>query len=163
MSSDKLIMAEIRVGINFNCLAAKLMEYNSSYLDVKSSDNLAVEGLEVGTSSDGPVVAPMEINRISIAGFNFVSLIVAQMLLNGSSSDGFSSDDSTMVPGKTDMANLQLSKGIFLANILKRLLVARLVDFGVNSTDKVGSESSVLLIQGADNKGTRSIDMGEIG
>jgi len=37
------------------------------------------------------------------------------------------------------------------------------VDFGVNSVDKVGSESSVLLIQGADNKGTRSIDMGEFG
>ena len=156
-------MDEIGVRINFNCLAAKLMKYNSSCLDGKSSDNLAVEGLEVGTSSDGPVVAPMEINRISIARFNFVGLTVAQMVLNGSSSDGFSSDDSMMVPGKTDMANLQLSKGIFSVDILKRLSVAGLVDFGVNSMDKVGSESSVLLIQRADNKGTRSIDMGEIG
>ena len=156
-------MAEIGVRINFNYLVTKLMKYNSSCLDGKSSDNLAVEGLEVGTSSDGPVVAPMEINRISIAGFNFVGLTVAQMVLNGSSSDGFSSDDSMMVPGKTDMANLQLSKGIFSVDILKRLLVAGLVDFGVNSMDKVGSESSVLLIQRADNKGTRSIDMGEIG
>ena len=106
VSSDKLTMAEIGVRINFNCLATKLMKYNSSCLDGKSSDNLAVEGLEVGTSSDGPVVAPMEINRISIAGFNSVGLTVAQMVLNGSSSDGFSSDDSMMVPGKTDMANL---------------------------------------------------------
>ena len=156
-------MAEIGVRINFNYLVTKLMKYNSSCLDGKSSDNLAVEGLEVGTSSDGPVVAPMEINRISIAGFNSVGLTVAQMVLNGSSSDGFSSDDSMMVPGKTDMANLQLSKGIFSVDILKRLLVAGLVDFGVNSMDKVGSESSMLLIQGMDNKGTRSIDMGEIG
>ena len=38
------------------------------------------------------------------------------MELNGSSSDGFNSVDFTMVPGKTDMVNLQLSKGIFLAN-----------------------------------------------
>ena len=44
------------------------------------------------------------------------------------------------------LANSQLSKGIFLADILKRLLVAGLVDFGVKSVDKVGSESSVLLI-----------------
>jgi len=34
------------------------------------------------------------------------------------------------------------------------------VDFGVNSMDKVGSECSVLLIQGADNK---PLDMGKIG
>ena len=156
-------MAEIGVRINFNYLVTKLMKYNSSCLDGKSSDNLVVERLEVGTSSDGPVVAPMEINRIFIAGFNSVGLTVAQMVLNGSSSDGFSSDDSMMVPGKTDMANLQLSKGIFSVDILKRLLVAGLVDFGVNSMDKVGSESSVLLIQRADNKGTRSIDMREIG
>ena len=85
------------------------------------------------------------------------------MVLNGSSSDGFNSDDSTMVSGKTDMANSQLLKGIFLADILKRLSVAGLVDFGVKSVEKVGSESSVLLIQGADSKGTRSIDMGEFG
>ena len=37
------------------------------------------------------------------------------------------------------------------------------MDFGVNSVDKVGSECSVLLIKGVDNKGTRPIDMGEIG
>ena len=37
------------------------------------------------------------------------------------------------------------------------------MDFGVNSMDKVGSECSVLLIQGADNKGTRPLDMGKIG
>ena len=85
------------------------------------------------------------------------------MVLNGSFGDGFNSDDSSMVTGKTDMANSQLSKGIFLANILKRLSVAGLVDFGVKSVDKGGSESSMLLIQGMDNKGTRSIDMGEIG
>ena len=85
------------------------------------------------------------------------------MELNGSSSDGSNSVDFTMVPGKTDMVNLQLSKGIFLADILKRLLAAGFMDFGVNSVDKVGSECGVLLIQGADNKGTRPIDMGEIG
>ena len=85
------------------------------------------------------------------------------MELNGSSSDGSNSVDFTMVPGKTDMVNLQLSKGIFLADILKRLLAAGFMDFGFNSVDKVGSECGVLLIQGADNKGTRPIDMGEIG
>ena len=37
------------------------------------------------------------------------------------------------------------------------------MDFGVNSEDKLRSECSVLLIQGVDNKGTRSIDMDEIG
>ena len=118
-----------------------------------------MDGLEVGTSSDGPVVALMEIS----AGLNSVSPAVAQMVLSGSFGDGFNSDDSSMVTGKTDMVNSQLSKGIFLADILKRLLVAGLVDFGVKSVDKVGSESSVLLIQGMDNKGTRLIDMGEIG
>ncbi|KAF3966001.1 hypothetical protein CMV_009871 [Castanea mollissima] len=68
-----------------------------------------------------------------------------------------------MALGKTDKVNSQLSKGIFLANILKSMSAAGFVDFGVNSKDKVGSECSVLLIQGVDNKGTRSIDMGEIG
>ena len=37
------------------------------------------------------------------------------------------------------------------------------MDFGVNSVDKVGSECSVLLIQEADNKGTKPLDMGKIG
>ena len=50
-----------------------------------------------------------------------------------------------------------------MAGILKRLLVAGFVDFGVNSVDKIRSESSVLLIQGADNKGTKPIDVVEIG
>ena len=68
-----------------------------------------------------------------------------------------------MAPGKTNKVNLQLSKGIFLANILKRLLVTGFMDFGVNSEDKLGSECSVLMIQGVDNKGTRSIDMDKIG
>nr|POE75833.1 hypothetical protein CFP56_05103 [Quercus suber] len=137
----------------------ELVEYNSSCLNGKSSDSPAVYGLEVGV----PVEEPMVINSLSIAGFNSVGPAVAQMVLNGSSSDGFSSNDSTMVLGKTDMANPQLSKGIFLADILKRLSVVGIVDFGVKSVDKVGSESSVLLIQGANNKGTGSIDMGEYG
>ena len=163
ISSDRLTVTEIGVGINSDGLAAKLMEYNSSCLDGKSSDSPAVDGLEVRTSFDGPVVEPMEINHISIAGFNSIGPAKAQMVLNGNSFDGFSSDDSTMVPGNTDMANSQLSKGIFLADIFKRLSVLGLVDFGVKSVDKVGSESSVLLIQGVDNKGTKSIDMGEFG
>ena len=37
------------------------------------------------------------------------------------------------------------------------------MDFGVNSVDKVGSESSVLLIQGVDDKCTRLIDVVEFG
>ena len=159
INSNKLTVAERGIGINSDGPAAKLMEYNSGCLDGNSSDSHEVDGLEVGTSSDGPVVAPMEIS----VGFNSVSPVVAQMVLNGSFGDGFSFDDSSMVTGKTDMANSQLSKGIFLANILKRLSVTGLMDFGVKSVDKVGSESSMLLIQGMDNKGTRSIDMGEIG
>nr|POE53087.1 hypothetical protein CFP56_66406 [Quercus suber] len=105
ISSNKLTMAKIGVGINSDGLVVKLMEYNSSCLDGKSSDSPAVDRLEVGTSSDGPVEEPMEINCLSIAGFNSVGPAAAQMVLNGSSSDGFSSDDSTMVLGKTDMAN----------------------------------------------------------
>ena len=159
ISSDRLTMAERGIGINSDGLAAKLMEYNRGCLGGISSDSHEVDGLEVGTSSDGPVVALMEIS----AGFNSVGPAEAQMVLNGSFGDGLSSDDSSMVTGKTDMANSQLSKGIFLADILKRLSVAGLVDFGVKSADKGGSESSMLLIQGMDNKGTRLIDMGEIG
>ena len=37
------------------------------------------------------------------------------------------------------------------------------MDFGVNSVNKVGSVRSELLIQGADNKGTRQMDDGENG
>ena len=159
ISSDRLTVAERGIGINSDGPTAKLMEYNSGCLGGISSDSHEVDGLEVGTSSDGSVVALMEIS----ARFNSVGPAKAQMVLNGSFGDGFSSDDSSMVTGKTDMANSQLSKGIFLANILKRLSVAGLVDFGVKSVDKGGSESSMLLIQGMDNKGTRSIDMGEIG
>ena len=81
----------------------------------------------------------------------------------GSSSNGFNSNDFTQVLGKTDMVNSQLSKGIILVDILKRLSNAGFVDFGVSRGDKVGSESSVLFFHGAGNKGTRRLDMGEIG
>ena len=153
----------IEAGINSNCFTAKPMEDNNSCLDGKSFNSTAMDGLEVRTSSNGLVVASMEINCIFSAGFNSGGHKVAQMELNGSSSDGFNSVDFMMVLGNTDMVNLQLSKGIFLAKILKRLLAAGIVDFGVNSVDKVGRVCSVLLIQGADNKGTKPIDMGEIG
>ena len=36
------------------------------------------------------------------------------------------------------------------------------VNFGINRVDNVGSECSVLMFQGANNKGTRLLDMGEI-
>ena len=58
----------------------------------------------------------------------------------GSSPDGFNLNDFTQFLGKTDMVISQLSKGIFLADILKRLSNASFVDFGVNRGDKVGSE-----------------------
>ena len=106
----------IEARINSNGFAAKRMEDNNSCLDGKSFNGTAGDGLEVGTSSDGLVVASMEINCIFSAGFNSGGHEVAQMELNGSYSDGFNSVDFTMVPGKTDMVNLQLSKGIFLAN-----------------------------------------------
>lgn len=108
------------------------MKDYSSCLERKSSDSPAVDGLESGTSSDGPVVATMVINSIDLVGFNFIGLVVAQMDLNGSSSN-----DSTMIPSKTDMANSQLSKGIFLAHILKRLSGVGLVDFGVQQGHQV--------------------------
>ncbi|XP_075653735.1 uncharacterized protein LOC142624110 [Castanea sativa] len=81
------------------------------------------------------------------------------MELNSSSSDGFSFDDSAVALGKIDMIDPQLLMVIFLANVLKRLSDAGFVDFGVNGVDKVGSESSVHLIQGVDDKYTRPIDV----
>ena len=137
INSNKLTVAERRIGINSDGPATKLMEYSSGCLGGISSDSHEVDGLEVGTSSDGPMVAPMEIS----ARFNSVGPAKAQMVLNGSFGDGFSSDDSLMVTGKTDMANSQLSKGIFLADILKRLSVAGFVNFGVNRVDKIGRAS----------------------
>ena len=67
-----------------------------------------------------------------------------------------------MAPGNTIPANSHISKGRSLADSLKGLSSAGFVDFGVNSVDKVGSVRSELLIQGADNKGTRQMDDGEI-
>ena len=49
----------------------------------------------------------------------------------GSSLDGFNSNDFTQFLGKTDMVISQLSKGIFLADILKRLSNAGFVDYGI--------------------------------
>ena len=100
----------------------------------------AVDVLEVRTSSDDPAAALMEC--IS-AGFNSDGPAVAQMELNGNSSNGSSSDEFALV--------------------LSELSAADFMDFGVNGVDKVGSVSSELLIQGADNKGTRQMDDGEIG
>ncbi|KAK7833148.1 methyl-cpg-binding domain-containing protein 7 [Quercus suber] len=47
ISSNRLTMAKIGVGINSDGLMVKLMEYNSSCLDGKSSDSPAVDGLEM--------------------------------------------------------------------------------------------------------------------
>ena len=85
------------------------------------------------------------------------------MELYGSSSIGLSSEDFAVVPSNTVLANSHISKGRSLADSLKGLSGAGFVDFGVNSVDKVGSVRSELLIQGADNKGTRQMDVGEIG
>ena len=85
------------------------------------------------------------------------------MELYGSSSIGLSSEDFAVVPSNTVLANSHISKGRSLADSLKGLSGAGFVDFGVNSVDKVGSVRSELLIQGADNKGTRQMDDGEIG
>ena len=105
----------------------------------------------------------MEVNCNFFDGFNFDSLAVARMELNSSSSNGFSSNDSAVALGKSDMVDSLLSMGIFLADVLQRLSDARFVDFGVNGVDKVGSESSVHLIQGVADKYTRLIDVVEIG
>nr|POE58164.1 hypothetical protein CFP56_21441 [Quercus suber] len=88
------------------------------------------------------------------AWFYFDGPAVALLELNGSSSNGASFNEVTVVPGKIDLANLQLSKGRFLAEM-------GFVDFGVNNVDKIGSGSSELLFQGVDNEGTRQIVVGE--
>ena len=163
ISSNSLTVAGIEAGFNSDGLTVRPMVGVSSCLDRINSDSTAVDGLEFGTSSDGLEVAPMEINSFFSAGFNSNGHEVAQMDLYGTSPDGFNSDDFTMALSKTDMVISQLSKGIFLADILKRLSVAGFVNFGVNRVDNVGSECSVLLFQGVDNKGTRLLDMGEIG
>ena len=126
-------------------------------------DSPAMDSLEVGTSSNGPAATSMEFKRILSAGFNSDGPTVAQMELYGSSSIGLSSDDFVVVPGKTVLVNSHLSKGRFLADILKGLSSAGFMDFGVNSVDKVGSVRSQLWIQWANNNGTRQIDVGEIG
>ena len=85
------------------------------------------------------------------------------MDLYGSPSSGLSFEDFAVVPGNTIPTNSHFSKGRSLADSLKGLSSAGFVDFGVNSVDKVGSVRSELLILGADNKGTRQMDDGEIG
>nr|POE96217.1 hypothetical protein CFP56_65296 [Quercus suber] len=139
-------MVGIEDRINFDGPVVMPMEVNSSCFDGSSFNSLAVARLEVGISSDGLAVAPMEVNCNFSVGFNFYGLAVAQMELNCSSFNEFSFDDFAVALGKTNMANSQLSKGIFLPSILKRLSVVGFVDFGVNSVNKIGSESSVLLI-----------------
>ena len=133
---------------------------HSSGLNGKSPDSPAVDVLEVRTNSNDLAAAPMEC--IS-AGFNSDRPMVAHMELNGNSSNGSSSDEFALVSSKIDMANSQLSKSSFLADIIHRLSGANFVDFRVNSVDKVGSVSSELLIQGVDYKGTKQIDVGESG
>ena len=162
INSNSLTVAGIEARFNLNGLTMRPMVGISSCLDRINSDSIAVDGLEFGTSSDGLKVAPMEINSFFSTGFNSNGHEVAQMDLYGTSPDGFNFDDFTMVLGKTDMVISQLSKCIFLADILKRLSVMGFVNFGVNRVDNVGSECSVLLFQGANNKGTRLLDMGEI-
>ena len=113
-------------------------------------DSPVMDGLEVGTSSNGPTTALMEFKGILSAGFNSDEPVVAQIELYGSCSIGLSSDDFVVVPGKIVLANSHLLKGRFLADILKGLSGAGFMDFGVNSVDKVGSVRSELLIQRAD-------------
>nr|POF13391.1 hypothetical protein CFP56_38420 [Quercus suber] len=125
----------------------------STCLDGKCPDSPTMDGLMVGTSSDGLAVAPVEF--IS-ARFYSDGPAVALLELNGSSFNRASFDEVTVVPSKTNLANLQLLKGRFLAE-------TGFVDFGVNNVDKVGSVSSELLFQGADNKGARQIVVAESG
>ncbi|KAF3949155.1 hypothetical protein CMV_024941 [Castanea mollissima] len=136
VSSDSLTVAGIEARFYSGGLKVRPMVGFNGCHDMISSVSTAVDGLEFGTSSKGLVVAPMEIKS------------------------GGGSDDFTLVLGKINTVTSQLSKGIFLVDILKRLLVAGFVDFDVNRVAKVGSECSVLLFQGADNKGTRLLDMG---
>ncbi|KAK9987356.1 hypothetical protein SO802_032307 [Lithocarpus litseifolius] len=156
---DSLMMDGIKVGFNSDGLKVRLMVGINYCLDRISSDSTAVDGLEFGTSSDGLEVAPLEINSSFSARFNSIGHKVAQMDLYGTSPGGFHSIDFTMVLGKIDTVILQLSKGIFMADILKRLSVAGFMDFGVNRVDKVGSECCELLVKGVDNKGIRLLNM----
>ncbi|KAL0008930.1 hypothetical protein SO802_010432 [Lithocarpus litseifolius] len=165
ISSDSLSVAGIEAGFTSDGLKVRPMVGFNCCLDRLSSDSTAVDGLEFGTSSDGLEVAPLEINSSFSAGFNSTGHEVAQMDLFGPFLGGFNSVDFTMVLGKTDTVISQISKAIFMADILKRLSVAGFVDFGVNRVDKVGSEIGQpnRVDKGVDNKGTRLLDMGEIG
>ena len=113
-----------------------------------SSDSLMVAGIEVGINSNGFVAKLMEDNNSCLDGKSFNSTAVNGLEV-GTNSDG-------LVVASMEI-NCIFSTGFNFGGH------AGFVDFGVNSVDKVGSECSVLLIQGADNKGTRPIDMGEIG
>ena len=65
--------------------------------------------------------------------------------------NGLNSDGSVVAPGSPKKVISHISKGIFLGNLLRRLLQAGLVDFGVTGGVEVGSKSYVSLIQGMDD------------
>ncbi|KAF3953827.1 hypothetical protein CMV_020760 [Castanea mollissima] len=160
VSSDSLTVAGIEAGFNSDGLKVRLIVG----INTVSSDNLTVAGIEAGFNSDGLKGRPMVgfnscHDRISsdntvVDGLEFGTssdgLEVAPMEYKSFSSAGFNSYGHE--GAKTD-----------LYDILKRLSAAGFVDFGVNRVDKAGSECSVLLFQGVDNKGTRLLDMSEIG
>ena len=56
-----------------------------------------------------------------------------------------------MAPGSLKKVISHISKGIFLSDLLRTLLQAGLVDFGVTGGVEVGSKSYVSLIQGMDD------------
>ena len=146
------------------CIWSKVSDQMIIHINLNpATDSPAVDGLEVGTCSNGPTAASMEFKGSLSARFRFDGPAVAQMDLYGSPSSGLSFKDFAVVPGNTIPTNSHFSKGRSLADSLKGLSSAGFVDFGVNSVDKVGSVRSELLILGADNKGTRQMDDGEIG
>ena len=146
ISSDSLMVAGIGAGYNSVGLTARSTVGFINGLERKSSDSTAVDGLELGTNYDGCVVAPMVVNSFFSAGFLSYSHEVTQMGANGCSTDGFNSIDFTQGLGKTLMVNSQLLKGIFLADILKRLLAVGFVEFGVNRGVNVGSECGLSVL-----------------
>ena len=75
------------------------------------------------------------------------------MEADGPFSNGVSTDEPTMSPGKLDKVISWSSVELFLSDFLLSLSRAGLVDLGVNDGDEGGWDSRVSLKQGIDNNG----------
>lgn len=73
-------------------------------------------------------------------------------------SDGLSSNGSAVAPGLPEKEIFHISKGLFLADLLRKLLHAGFVDLGVNGGVVAGNKSCMSLIQGVNDRITKPID-----